>query len=175
MNKEQKDKKPLPRHKVLSKKIVENRGKGKPVSLSKAMKESGYSDAYSSNPQQLKATRSWEILMKEVLNDEFLVDQHMQLFTAKEVQRFIFPTRIKNDVIMSMVKDAGFDVIVIRPSPLGKMAFYSIPNARAKKDALDFAYKLKSKYAPEQLNLKFAAYDKQQLIDLIKVKLSKKK
>lgn len=173
--KKNKEKKPLERHILLEKKLLENTGKGKTISLSKAMREVGYSEGYAKNPQDLKKTRSWDTLMKEVLNDEFLMQQHLELFNAKEVQRFIFPTRLKDPEIIDMVKEAGFKVITIRPSPLGKMAFYSIPNARAKKDALDFAYKLKNKYAPEEYNLKFKGFTKEQLIDLILGKITKKK
>lgn len=173
--KEKTKKKPLERHNLLAKKMIENVGKGKPISLSKAMLESGYSKSYSHNPHVLKKTRSWDVILKEVFNEEFLAEQHMELFLAKEVQKFTFPTKMKDEEIISSVGSAGFKVIVVRPSPIGKMAFYSIPNARAKKDALDFAYKLKNKYAPETMNLKFKGFSKDQLIDSILSKITKKK
>ena len=107
--------------------------------------------------------------------NSLLVEKHLKLLKAKEVQRFIFPTRVKDDEIIAMVADAGFTVITIRPSPLGKMAFYANDNPRAIKDGLDMAYKLKGSYEPEEMNLKFKGFSKDQLIDSIMSKIAKKK
>lgn len=167
-------------HRVVLNNLSDNlgkKGKGKGnrgVSIKKAMMDKGYSESYAESGQ-IKKTRSWDILMKDVLNDEFLVEQHMKLFGAQQVERFIFPTRLKDEEIIEMVNEAGFKVITIRPSPLGKMAFYAIENARAKKDALDFAYKLKAKYTPEEFNLKFKGFSKEQLVDSLLGKIGKKK
>jgi len=49
------------------KKVLENRG-----NISQAMKDAGYSDAYSKNPQQLTATDSWKKLMEEYFPDKDL-------------------------------------------------------------------------------------------------------
>lgn len=166
----------IPQHKIILKHISGNLGKpkkGKRNSLKQNMIDQGYSESYADSGQ-IKKTRSWAVLMKEELNDEFLMKEHKELFQAKQVERFIFPTRLKDDEIIEMVNEAGFKVITIRPSPLGKMAFYSIPNARAKKDALDFAYKLKGKFSPDELNVKFNSYSKEQLIDLLMGKMAKK-
>ena len=167
----------IPQHKKVLNNISENLGKkgkgNRGVSIKQAMLDKGYSESYA-NSGQIKKTRSWNILMSDVLNDEFLMKEHMELFRAKQVERFIFPTRLKDEEIIEMVNEAGFKVITIRPSPLGKMAFYSIANARAKKDALDFAYKLKGKFTPEEINLKFSGYNKDQLVDLIMGKIAKK-
>lgn len=107
--------------------------------------------------------------------NKLLVETHLDLLKAKEVQRFIFPTRLKDDEIMDIVADAGFTVITIRPSPLGKMAFYSIANSRARKDGLDMAYKLKGSYEAEEMNLRFKGFSNEQLEEFLVSKLSKKK
>ncbi len=169
-----------PQHKVVFRNLSENlgkKGKGKGnrgVSIKKAMMDKGYSESYAESGQ-IKKTKSWAVLVEEFLGDEFLLQQHEELFNAKQVERFIFPTRLKDEEIIDMVNEAGFTVITIRPSPLGKMAFYSIPNARAKKDALDFAFKIKGKFSPEELNVKFKGFSKEQLIENIMNKVTKKK
>lgn len=122
-------------------------------------------------PAILKEIKS---IAKEI-PDALLVETHLDLLKAKEVQRFIFPTRIKDDEIIDMVADAGFKVITIRPSPIGKMAFYSQANSRARKDGLELAYKLKGSFEPDELNLKFSGYSKEQLIDFIMGELAPKK
>lgn len=141
--KDKKKRKPLERHKVLVKKILGN--EGKPISLGKAMRESGYSEKYADNPQLLKKTKSWDLLIKEVLNDEMLIEKHVQLLNKKEIFN-IDGELIKSGQVHSDVKQA-----------------------------LDMSYKLKSKYAPEEYNLKFKGFSKQQLINTIMNKITKKK
>lgn len=50
---------------------MENRG----TSLSKAMKDAGYSDAYAKNPQQLENTKTWDDLLDKYLPDETLTQK----------------------------------------------------------------------------------------------------
>jgi hypothetical protein len=63
------------RQKKLAKEIVENRGQSTSVS----MKKVGYSKAYSKNPQQLTATKSWQELMNQYLPDDLLARKHEAL------------------------------------------------------------------------------------------------
>ena len=125
-----KTKKPLERHKSVLQHISANIGKG--MSREQAVLEKGYSKSYARSGH-IKDTRSWDVLLKDELPDSFLMQEHKELFAAKQVEKFVFPSRMKDEDIEIMVNDAGFKVIVIRPSPIGKMAFYSIPNANAKK------------------------------------------
>lgn len=143
MKKKVKTKEPLERHKVLLNKILGN--KGKPMSLGKAMRESGYTEKYSDNPQLLKKTRSWDILIKDVLNDELLAEKHLQLLNKQEI------FNIDGELVKS--GQAHSDV----------------------KQALDMAFKLKGKYSPEEVSLKFKGFSKEQLQDLVFNKLVIKK
>lgn len=136
---------PTIKQKIAFEKSVENRG-----SLAEGMREAGYSEATINNPKDLTESKGWKELLEEYLPDSLLSQKHKELLNAKQVQRFIFPTRIKDEEIIATVNEAGFKVITIRPSPMGKMAFYSIENAKAMKDALDMAYKLKGMYAPDK-------------------------
>lgn len=158
------------------KKISENVGKGQDenTAVGNAMRELGYSDSYSNTPNKLTKTKSWNVLMEQELPDSLLTAKHKELLESKQVAKFTFPTRMKNEEIESIVNEAGFKVIVIRPSPIGKMAFYSTANVNGVRFGLDMAFKLKNKYAPETMNLKFAGYNKEQLIDMLLGKLKKK-
>lgn len=170
------NKRPQPKHKLLLKEISGNLGKGETetVAVGKAMRKFGYSDSYADNPQQLTKTKSWIALMQQHLPDELLAEKHHELLQSRQVNRFIFSPKLDDLEITEIVNAAGFNVIVIRKSPMGKMAFYSVPNIRGVERGLDMGYKLKNRYAPETMNLKFAGYDKKQLIDLILRKLKKK-
>lgn len=138
------------------------------------MRELGYSTSYSESPSQLTRTKSWNVLMEEHIPDSLLAEKHRELLQSKQVNRFIFSPKLSDEEIIDIVNEAGFKVIVIRKSPMGKMAFYSVPNVRGIDRGLDMAFKLKNKYAPETMNVKFAGYDKEQLIDLMLRKLKKK-
>lgn len=74
-------KSPSIRQKLVAQKVVENRG-----NVSKAMKEAGYSDAYASNPQQFKASKTWEELLEEYLPDELLTKVAVEGLFAKRIQ-----------------------------------------------------------------------------------------
>lgn len=64
--------------KKLAKKIIENKG----ASISATMREVGYSESYSHNPQLLTKTKSWQQLVEELLPDELIVGQLKKLITA---------------------------------------------------------------------------------------------
>ena len=162
------------RHKTVLKHISENIRKGKKISRSKAMQDAGYSKSYSES-SHIKDTRTWPTLLRDELPETYLMDRLNVLLKAKQVQRFIFANRVKDEDIIESVEAAGFKVIVIRPSPMGKMAFYSTENTKAVHDGLTHAFKLLGKYEPEELNLKFKGFSKEQLIDLIMNKIVPKK
>jgi len=68
------------RQKKLAVALVENRG----ASVSKTMREVGYSDAYSKNPQQLTETDNWKELMEEFLPDSLLAEKHQALLNKMD-------------------------------------------------------------------------------------------
>ncbi len=83
------------------------------------------------------------------LDEETLAANHKKLFEQVRVEYFVFPKTMEDEEIVAHVKAAGIDVITIRPSDKGKMAFYSIPDSNAIKSGLDMAYKIKGTYAAE--------------------------
>lgn len=79
MAKKEKPKVNLKQRKV-AKAIIENHG----TSVSKAMRDAGYSDAYASNPQELIRTKSFQELLDEYLPDEKLAQVHAELIDNEE-------------------------------------------------------------------------------------------
>ena len=105
------------RQKKVAKEILENRG----TSVSKAMRNAGYSKAYSKNPQQLTTTKSWQELMNEYISDDLVAEKHNALLNKRD--------------------------------PLGDI------DTQAVKSGVDMAYKIKGKYAPEQIEHKITAVE----------------
>lgn len=94
--------------------------------------------------------------------DELLQEMHIKLFNQKQVNYFVFPKKMSDEEIISHVNASGIEVITVRESDKGKMAFYSIPDSNAMKSALDMGYKLKGSYAADKsvnLNIDVNAKD----------------
>lgn len=69
------------RHRNLLKKLSDNIRNG--MTLGEAMRDVGYSDAYSKNPNHLRETVSWQVLVNKVLSDEKLIKVHAWLLKHK--------------------------------------------------------------------------------------------
>lgn len=67
------------RQKRVLEKIVGNRGK----TPGEAMREVGFSKAYSKNPKQMMSTKSWNELLEEELPDDELLKVHKGLLKDK--------------------------------------------------------------------------------------------
>lgn len=143
-------KKPIDRRTLAYQKILENRGK----SVSKALKEAGYSDAYSKNPDQFKKTKKWKDLMEQHLSDDTVAETHGKLLKAHYLDHLVFPLFLEDDEIILLLDEVGCLVRKIKRGDTQVHVWFWSPDNRARKDAVDMAYKLKGKYAPEKLELK---------------------
>ncbi len=150
-NKKLGKKKPLDKRTAAYKKIVEYLGKG--MSLSRAMRESGYSPAYSKNPQQFKNTKKWKQLMDMYLPEEKLAEVHADLLNAHRLDHAVFSTKLENDEIIFLLATVGCIVKKIQESDQVKHAYFWAPDNLSRKYALEMAYKLQNKFAPEQIRL----------------------
>lgn len=137
-------KKPLnPRMKRVVKVWV---GKGGP--LSDAIRTQ-YAEATVGSGKIQKAIREsdeWNDLLETYLPDEELMEHHKELLNAVEIEHYIFPKKESDDSIHRTIEEFGFKVLKIQTQGNWKRVYFPILNARAKKDALDMAYKLKKKY-----------------------------
>jgi len=152
------------KQKKLIKRIVENRGKQK-KSIGRLMVEVGYSPAYAKNPEQLRGTKTWQELMEFYLSDKEISKKHFELLNASAIQHYVF-SKIKdkgskrrrfldNKTIKAIVESVpGCKLIYVkRDDYTGSMAFFQAPDNRSRRDALDMAYKLGGKYAPDQIEV----------------------
>lgn len=132
--------------KVIKSVLSENlRKDGKRVSRKQAMKDVGYSDSYASSSQITK-TKSYPKLLEEVIPSSELAREHRVLLYDKEIESYLFPKSYSDQKITEIIEGFGFPVMRIEMQQNGKRAFFSIINAKAKKDALDMAYKIKKLY-----------------------------
>lgn len=123
-------------------------GKGMPVS--KAMKIAGYSPSTCRNTTKVTKTEGFQKLLNKYLPESKLLDHHDKLLNQKQLNYFSFSKDMPDEEIIAHLNSNGIDVVNIRYTDKGKLAFYSIDDANAKKSALDMAYKLKGSYAAEK-------------------------
>ena len=94
--------------------------------------------------------------MDNTLDDDSLTQKHKELLEAQELQKFDFSQEVPDEDIKEIIEGAGGNLIKIEvidtadPKFRRKCAYFSVIHAKAVKDALDMAYKLKGKYAPEK-------------------------
>ncbi len=157
------------------------------MSMEEAMLANGYSPSYAKSSTHLKETSSWKTIVNTVLSDEKLGQVHNELLNATRLDHSVFPPfnsgdgkkkkigdDLTDELIIELLASVNCTVKKIIHGEQARHVYFWSPDNRAKKDGLEMAYKIKNKYAPESLNLKFAGYDKSQLIDLVLRKLKKK-
>ncbi len=136
-------KEPTQKQKLLAKKMVENGGK----SLSKSMKDVGYSDAYASNPQKLKKTQGWQSIMDKYFSDTKLGKKHAQLLEARSIEHYTFPNSMTDKQIIDTILEGapGSKVINIQRNQAWARAHFSVPDNITQFKSLELGYKVKSK------------------------------
>ena len=124
---------------------VGKRGK----SLAQSMKNGGFSDAYASNPQQLKEKKSWQELLELYLPQADLLGIHCDLLN-------------KNQVIAKNNSETG-EVEIIDTGQL---------DTQAVTRGLDMAHKLYGNYKPEKTEHSFGEVKDDKLKQLLAEKLA---
>lgn len=141
----------LLRQKLLAKLLSEDGGK---TPIGKLMKKAGYSDAYAKNPNKLKNTLTWEDLMEKNLPDDLLSQRHNELLTAVTIGNYVFSISLTDDQIRDVVESApGCKLIKIQRSSTSARAYFTAPDNKPRKDAIDMAYKLKNKYPASKVDV----------------------
>jgi hypothetical protein len=105
-------------------------------------------------------TKTAQELIGIHLSDEVVYSTHGELLRSSEISHFIFPKvgkkhPISDEQIKKIVESVpGCRLIYIKPeSYVGKIAFFQVPDAKSRRDALDMAYKVKGAYAPDKVEL----------------------
>ncbi len=147
--KKQKRKQATPRQIAAAKALAENQLLDKPLSTGEVLKSVGYGTGLQNQPSRVLNSQGFQELLNQYLPDDLIGEKHKELLHAKRIEYFVFPKTMEDEEIAAHLESVDVKVIVIRQSDKGKLAFYSTDDARAKKDALDMAYKLKGRYAPE--------------------------
>lgn len=119
-------------------------------SVSKAMREAGYSKGTSKNPKNLTNSRAWNELLEKYLPDKDLADAHKQLLKATDLGHMVFPAATKDEEIKKLLASVNCTAKKIQRGEQAKHVWFWMSDNKARKDALDMSYKLKGHYKPEK-------------------------
>lgn len=123
------------------------------LSVGKAMIEAGYSPITALRPTQLTATKAWKDLMEEYLPEEKIAKAHAALLNSHSVEHLVFPLEtpeLTDEHIVEMLAATNCTVRKIVRGEHARHIYFWSPDNRARKDALDMAYKLRGSYAAEK-------------------------
>lgn len=167
--------KPSVRAKKAFDKMVENGGV-----VSTAMIAAGYSENTAKTPQKLTESRAWQDLMEDYLSDEAITQKHKELLQSSRLEHMTFRTGAKNaeerdkhneekqakaiaegkefkpdesmtdEEIIEMLADINCTVRRIEHGEMARHVYFWSADNKARKDAIDMAYKLKGSYAAEK-------------------------
>lgn len=148
--------------------------------ISKAMRTVGYSKASAGNVSVTRS-KEWPALLEKVLGDDILVKEHKNLLKSATLDHMVFPlgprdneerkTRIAEDIlradklgttyiekdymtdgdIKDLLESVNCTLRRIVHGETSRHAYFWAPDNRAKKDALEMAYKLKNRFAPDKI------------------------
>lgn len=122
--------------------------------ISKAMKEVGYSETTASTTGKLTRTDGWKQLLETYLPEESLARAHKELLNSTRIDHLVFPLKteeLTDDHITEMLDDVNCKVRKIVHSEHSRHVYFWSADNKARKDGLDMAYKLIGKYAPEKV------------------------
>ena len=162
---------PTEKQKKAAEKIVENHG-----NISKTMKDVGYSENTAKNPKNLTDSDGWKELMETALSDEKLLDKHNELLNSTGIDHLVFPlgpkdeddinfsggkskpseaevpekykerTTLTDKEIIEMLAEVNCKVRRIVHGQTARHVYFWSADNKARKDALDMAYKIKGRY-----------------------------
>ena len=108
--------------------------------------------------------RTFNEIFAEKLSDDVLLEYHEKLLKMHKIAHQIFPMAVKDDEARATIEGFGFKVIRTNfVKGVGRIAYYSVPDAHAMKDALDMAYKIASKYGATTIKHEFASLSDREL------------
>lgn len=136
------------RQKKVIKKLVENGGK----SAKQAMLESGYSQAYASNPQKLFRSKN---LQEELSSFDYkpLKQTLVKMTKKKYLASVEVLHNLKDADIKALFKKMGHTDIKIIDAKIKKIVYYIDDSSAVILRAADMIMKVNGDYAPEKIDL----------------------
>lgn len=145
--------KPTERQKRAFTKTLENIGAVKPLTQTQVLLDAGYPLSVAlHSPQQVIESKGFRQLMEEAMPEGELLSKHKELLNATRLDHMVFPLE-KPDLtdahIVELLKDVNCTVRKIVHGETSRHVYFWAMDNKARKDALEMAYKIKGKFVPE--------------------------
>lgn len=158
-----------------AKKMSENVGKDKPEPMGKVLREAGYAQSTSENPDHVTKSKGFTELMEEYLPDDDVLDAHQQLLKSTRIEHMVFPLyrnpeadipeegdlteeqeeklkhaasageSLSDKDIEDMLAEVNCKVRKIVHGETARHVYFWSPDANARKNAIELAYKIKGR------------------------------
>lgn len=130
--------------------------------LGKAILDAGYSKSYAKTPSKIVESKTFLEVLEESMPDDELTQKHRELLNSTRVDHMTFPLGPKKNAekkegedvlsdeeIKEMLEEVNCRVRRIVHGEQARHVYFWSSDNRAKKDALEMAYKLKGRYTDE--------------------------
>lgn len=114
-------------------------------------RDAGYSESYAQNPQRIRTTKKFREKFDEMITDEMVLEWHANLGQARKLDHMVFPLAVEDEDIEDFLRSVNCVLRKIVHSTQSKHAYFWAFDNKAKKDAIDMAYKVKGSYAPTRV------------------------
>lgn len=111
-----------------------------------AMLEAGYSEVVAASPTKVTESLGWKQLLDEYLPEDELAKHHKQLLNLTKIEHMVFPMATTDDEIKELIRLQGCEVKKIQHGDTATHVWYFLPDANAKKNALEMAYKMRGSF-----------------------------
>jgi hypothetical protein len=111
--------------------------------VSAAMREAGFSDEYARQPQKFIATKTFKELSEIMLPDIKVLARHTELLGANKLEHTDFPNSLTDEDISKLLTNVNCILQAVYQTSTAKSVYFWAPDYKARKDAIDLAYKLK--------------------------------
>jgi len=140
------------KHKAVLKNLIKNVGKKGKGTMVKAMTDAGYSKSYAEKGT-IQKSKTWIEIMEEYLPDNEIAETHQKLLKAKQIRQLNFNYKLKDFEIQDILEAEGYKFIGTKRFMTTATVFFSAPDGLVIRGALDLAYKIKGKNAPEKFEV----------------------
>lgn len=122
--------------------------------VAKAMREEKYSKSMTRNSQKIKQTKTWQQLMDSYIPDTLVARTHKELFHASAIDHMVYPLSMTDKEITQVVESIkGCKVKKIKRGEQAVHVYFWIPNSKARKEAVELAYKIRGRFAPTEIKV----------------------
>lgn len=145
------------RRRLRARTVMSELVKSPQLSVGQAIQAAGLPPTLAGQPARITSTPEWNELLDEYLPRTELLDVHKGLLRASRIESIEFPLgHITDEEIRATIAQTGCTVRKIITGEKLYTVYFFAPDNRARKDALEMAYKLRGDFAADKAAAAFS-------------------